>query len=476
MRMPYAKARKTPSLNKAYAYVVSPHFGEAAAALTEKLINRGFDGDEAQSAVQQEPSEMPDLNPNWNTPYNQFKLSGTIKAADIPPSVTVENHNTLFFTSETTAEDIKKICTKINLQEAADLIWKFESYKKIDTIPTPASKGVRFTVPRLMFKTQGELLFADSDTIFEQFDWNISNYASAELDKSEFHIEETPGNSFFIDIDGNRLTYSVAGKEQLLPFMADVDVWTPANLIYWLDRNLKQEDIPQSHMLSWLRKIIDYLTEVRKISVSQLMIAKYALLNKLLAKIALARKNARTSSFELFQRDYRKEIDFEKGFEFKAGMYDGLLYYQGKYKFTKHFLGTNKIPVFSGVEGGEEFQCAQAIDTEPAIKFWLRNKDSHPASFRLPTSRDNFYPDFIAKLQDDRILVIEYKGEDRATNDDTKEKTFIGELWEKYTKGKGLFLLAVHNKDGKTVAEQIKEKITKGAKQSDKNVEVIYKV
>ena len=57
------------------------------------------------------------------------------------------------------------------------------------------------------------------------------------------------------------------------------------------------------------------------------------------------------------------------------------------------------------------------------------------------------------------MLVIEYKGDDSASNQDTQEKALIGELWEKHTKGKGLFLLAVKNKDGKDVAEQIKAKI-----------------
>jgi hypothetical protein len=58
----------------------------------------------------------------------------------------------------------------------------------------------------------------------------------------------------------------------------------------------------------WLDKVIQYLTEKRKISVSKLMIAKYALLNKLAARIADARKKAREKSFELFQRESRKKL------------------------------------------------------------------------------------------------------------------------------------------------------------------------
>ncbi|MDR0447492.1 MAG: hypothetical protein LBH07_02365 [Treponema sp.] len=69
------------------------------------------------------------------------------------------------------------------------------------------------------------------------------------------------------------------------------------------------------------------------------------------------------------------------------------------------------------------------------------------------------YNDTAYALLYNGILVVEYKGAHIADSQDTKEKTLIGELWEKHMKGKGLFLLAVKNKDGKTVAEQIQAKI-----------------
>jgi hypothetical protein len=40
-----------------------------------------------------------------------------------------------------------------------------------------------------------------------------------------------------------------------------------------------------------------------------------------------------------------------------------------------------------------------------------------------------------------------------------KEKAVISAIWEKETKGTGLFMVAVKSKDGLTVAEQMKEKI-----------------
>jgi type III restriction enzyme len=352
------------------------------------------------------------------------------------------------------------VCNTISPSEAADLIWKFTAYKKTGKELSPASKGVPFTAPRLMFEVQGELLFAAPETIFENFDWNIIDYAAPRLDETEFNIEET-GKGFYIDIDGSRLKYRYVGNEPFLPHLADTDVWTPANLIYWLDRKLRQPDIPQSQMLEWLRRNVEYLTDTRKITLSNLMIAKYALMNKLLAKITTARQNVKHTAFELFQNETHKTLDFKTPFTFSENMYEGQLYYQGSYQFTKHYLGSNKIPLMDGGEDGEEFQCAMALDAEPAVRFWLRNVSRHTASFRLPTSTDFFYPDFVAMLGDGRILVVEYKGEDRATNDDTKEKVNIGEIWARLSKGKALFMTALKTKNGLDIAEQIRERIGK---------------
>ena len=240
-----------------------------------------------------------------------------------------------------------------------------------------------------------------------------------------------------------------------MPHLADIDVWTASNLVYWLDRKLQQPDIPQPQMLEWLRRNIEYLTDTRKISLAKLMVSCYALLNKLETNIANARSKVKNKAFD----ETHKTLDFKNPFVFTVNMYEGQLYYNGNYQFSKHFLGNNKIPIIDGGETGEEFQCAKAIDAAPEVKFWIRNVSKNHASFRLPTSTDFFYPDFVAMLNDNRILVVEYKGAHLAQTPDTKEKTNIGEIWAKISKGKALFLLATIEKGGKSLAEQIHEKI-----------------
>ena len=95
------------------------------------------------------------------------------------------------------------------------------------------------------------------------------------------------------------------------------------------------------------------------------------------------------------------------------------------------------------------------MDAHKDVKYWIRNVACNPNSFWLPTSTDKFYPDFVAKLNDGRILVVEYKGKHLIDSADTREKLSIGKLWESKSDGKGLFLMAEKVKDGLTVSEQL---------------------
>ena len=67
--------------------------------------------------------------------------------------------------------------------------------------------------------------------------------------------------------------------------------------------------------------------------------------------------------------------------------------------------------------------------------------DNLSPSFWFQTASDKFYPDFVAKLKDGRILVIESKGEHLWSNDDSKEKRAVGELWADRSKGRCLFVM-----------------------------------
>ena len=74
---------------------------------------------------------------------------------------------------------------------------------------------------------------------------------------------------------------------------------------------------------------------------------------------------------------------------------------------------------------------------------------------RLPTATDRFYPDFVARLADGRLLVVEYKGAHIAEGSDTAEKRTIGALWQRQSGGLGLFVVVEKDDNGKDVWQQM---------------------
>jgi type III restriction enzyme len=112
--------------------------------------------------------------------------------------------------------------------------------------------------------------------------------------------------------------------------------------------------------------------------------------------------------------------------------------YRGRREFRRRYYPR----VFDLDEKGEEFECACFIDSMDEVEFWVRNIANRPdQSFWLQTSTDKFYPDFVCRLKDRRFLVVEYKGADRWSDDDSREKRAIGEFWERRSNGSCLFVM-----------------------------------
>jgi type III restriction enzyme len=245
-----------------------------------------------------------------------------------------------------------------------------------------------------------------------------------------------------------------------------VEGWDEVNLSVWLDRQVRQIYIPPSVLLKWLRDAIMHLTRVRGIPVSALWRAKYSLAQKLQAKIKTLRQEARNRAYQLylFAPEARTEISFENGFRFFKDMYfDVRKHRGGAFRFSKHYLGPDNVPAFSGMDGdgGEEFRCAQMLDSLNEVDFWIRNVAQHKNSFRLPTATDFFYPDFVAKLKDGKTFVVEYKGAllAGAGNDDTNEKRAIGEKWERAGGGTNLFAMIEREVGGRDMRRQLLDRI-----------------
>ena len=474
LRMPYARRRLADDLNKAHAFVCEPSFGEAARALADKLVAMGFEENEALENIEQAQREMYEQGGLLGPPQPP-KPTLTFTLTVLPEGLsTLKKAKHERMTVRETADGQVEVTVIGHMDRPLELaLFKAtptEQHRTIvDAVTTyrtqfedrfsPAERGEKLTVPRLMAEIQGTLEFADTDTFMEFHDWSLLDY-SPRMEADEFAIRET-ARSFEIDVDGNRVTYQFANEREQLPLNVEVEGWTPEALVLWLDRQVRQIDIHPSILLKWLRDLVDYLIKVRRISISALMRCKFILARKIQDKIDGIRRKERHSIYQryLFEPGAKAAVSFDNAFSFREGMYGNQRRYRGRWKPGKHFLGPDHVPAFDGAAEGEEFQCAQALDFLPELRYWVRNVARHPDSFWLPTATDKFYPDFVALLEDGRLLVVEYKGAYIADSSDTAEKRTVGELWEQESDGKGLFLVAEKSVDGRDVHRQLIDKV-----------------
>jgi type III restriction enzyme len=193
------------------------------------------------------------------------------------------------------------------------------------------------------------------------------------------------------------------------------------------------------------------------------MRAKFVLARRLNRKIEaiLCAEHRQVYQRYLFSPEANVSVLSSPDFAFSNGMYNDqrLHRYRGSFRFSKHYLGADAVPAFDGNEGGEEFKCAQTVDSLREVRYWLRNVSQHPKSFWLPLAQGKFYPDFVALLEDERLLVVEYKGAHLANMPETNEKRTVGHLWEQASSGRGLFLTVEREKNGKDVRDQLLNKI-----------------
>lgn len=93
----------------------------------------------------------------------------------------------------------------------------------------------------------------------------------------------------------------------------------------------------------------------------------------------------------------------------------------------------------------EEFECAVWLDQQAEkgrIEFWVRNLVRREGcSFFLQRADGRFYPDFICKLPDGTILIVEYKGANMWHEPKVVMDRKVGELWANLSDGKCRFVM-----------------------------------
>lgn len=466
LRLPYAKPRKDEKLSRAYAHVSADVTAQVASELADKLVAMGFEEMEAVAAVVQ--PTLGDLFGGAPTPLTTIETTIEISAKvakllhdAAPDRVKVETRDsgatTVTISGEISAALRDSVAGITSAKDRAIVEQKIERHHaQVLTASAPSQRGAHFAaLPRLCAEVQGELALVDAELLSEIADYSL---AKQPFDLPSF-TQKSDERAYLIDIERGKLRI----EQERQAYLVDLDSASTAirreDVIKALADKINHQSIVRADMTAWIGKALDGL-EQRGMSLTYCARHLNRLGDAMRDRMAALLAEGRATAFRqtLFGENSAARLDAHVAFKFGA-LYPATSFYNGRYRFTKHFY-----PAPGDLDSDilrEETACAIAIDEMSDIKFWVRNLERQPeTSFWLPTSTDRFYPDFVAELSDGRLLVVEYKGGDRMSNEDSREKRDIGLLWGKLSNDKCVFLMATDARTaGQSVADQLRSAI-----------------
>jgi type III restriction enzyme len=446
LRMPFATRRATEELNRAYAHVTGIGFHAAANKLKDTLVAMGFDErtarDEiiAQQAGDFAAATLPLVA---RTPIPPVVLTARPDLSSMAPAVRAaitmvgEGDGVSVVIDAEASDEVLTAIAEVFAPLAGDNDPSAAIAAHIDrrqAAASPSQRGLSFTVPGLALEQYGELDLVYPETLLDLGGWTLDG---VEPDLPGFVLTET-ADSVVVDVIGGQVKVA-RDADQFTLKLDDETRWTAAELSRWLDRTTRQLDVSQPVFLEYCRRVVTHLNEEHSFSLAALVRAKDVLKRAIAERVKKLRAASGARGLQLLMTEVAPKLTLgDNGFTFAEGRYLPRRPYVGSRIWQKHFY-----PRPDDIrDGGEEFACAVALDDCDMVKHWVRNIVRGEHAYWLPTSTDRFYPDFVAELTDGRLLVVEYKGEDRLSNDDSKEKANIGARLQEVSGGNVVFWMA----------------------------------
>ena len=445
LRMPKAKRKQRDDLNNSYAFVASSKFDEAAKALKDGLIASGFEGQDAEELVIERsllPGETPEIPKVPETPVTT-KLSDVPKAALPMDVIDVVTWNPkageLTVEKPLTKEQEEALVNWAGTDKAKEEI-RVAVNKRAGRAPgaararsSPADNGVTFAVPVLSLKYGNLFQQFEEDDLIERNNWTLTK-SDADLPGFIISMEE---RAIVLDIEKNEKiqTRFLAETDHQQRLLEVSTAWPVAKLIVAISRAFPHVGLTDAELDIWLQRVVVGL-EKRGITLEQMTSHRHRLYKAISARLKELEKQSRKEVYEtLLFADGSESVyvTLANVFTFHPNKYPVGDRYHGL-ELPRHYY--KEI----GAMNDEEVKCAQAIAHDKRIETWVRNLERQPKlSFWIQTSSDKFYPDFIAKLLNGKLLAVEYKGTHLAENPDTLEKERLGKLWQERSEGQCFF-------------------------------------
>ncbi len=465
LRMPHARRRGREALNRAYAHVCEAQFSSAARALADRLIqNMGFEALDVASMIAPAVN-LPLFGENPPLPsVERSEIATTFIAISPTPDLQaapgvrvmeVDGTAQVVVTGHIDAALEDLMLTQVRGAKKQEQVReKVAEHNALVAAQTaPAARGEPFApVPPLGYRTaaQAPLWPLEREAVLDAVDLDLLTPQAVQLPGFQVVAQS---NTFEIYLSDAHVKLRPADASQIAMDYGTSTI-TADDLVRWLDQSLFQKlpDLTQARRRAYLAAVVNHLMHERGVPLVALAQARFKLAQDIENRVCELRDQAARQCFRqlVLEPDsatgWLIEPDWQHPHVFEPGRYPApaASRYAGRYQFPKHYF-----PVLADLkDGGQEFACAQLIDRHPQVKQWVRNLDTAPCGFALPTSRGRFFPDFVAELRDGRVAVLEFKGAHLLNDPYEIEKRQVGERWATASGGRAVFAWLTQSRDG----------------------------
>jgi len=469
LRLPRAGKKQHAGLNCAYVFSVSPQIGEVLQELRDALESNGFTKTEAERGVAIEQPFTPLLGLQQKTvavvPAEIDAAATRIQVAAMGGKVRFnEEKGEITVLVPLDAAEKEKLtgcltspAARARVAEAVEAVREAETAfggRSATRQPSPYEQQLDFRVPRLGVREEAGVFEFESTHLIEH-PWRLSQ-KDASLPAAYDPRIRPAGQTGSLNVGLKGEVTAEIGDAANCDFVTTLHQqvlslglpggWELEDVIAWLDRRIDHQDIPVGESAEFLRKAISGLMARLGITdVGVLVLDRFRLRDEIESKIQEHRAGERLAVFQQFLLPGSAlTVSEEQTIDFRTMTYEPSETYSGGFQFKKHYFGPRPGELRERTPAGattEEFACAQYIDSLPEVKFWVRNLARKATSFRLLTSTDWFYPDFVCQLHDGRVLAVEYKGKNAYTNVDSQEKRAVGAVWAARSGGRCRFVM-----------------------------------
>lgn len=235
-------------------------------------------------------------------------------------------------------------------------------------------------------------------------------------------LKNLENQTFLIDVQEDAVVTTAQQKLGLLHLSAEE---TKDMLIRWLTRAVREQAVGKSDMTAFIGGVVSGLLKKQKLS--SLYARKFALRDAITALIRQLLEDEAERQFGQMLTAGRLTPSKEE-WRFPKSM---TLLHPMEEPWERHLFDICEDLNCTDLNDSE-IVLARQLDEHPNVDWWLRNAVQDTDGFRLQGfKRNGFYPDFIVRTKDKKWWVLEYKGADRASNDDSDYKKRLGEAWAK---------------------------------------------